>query len=78
MKLTVFSSPTCPYCKMLKEYLATKGVAYEDIDVSTDPAAVERLADISGQMGVPVAVFGEEVVIGFNKPKIDEIISKMQ
>ena len=56
MTVKVYSTPTCPYCKKAKEYLSSKGVSFQDIDVSTDKAAADEMVKISGQMGVPVIV----------------------
>ena len=76
MQVKVYSTPTCPYCRMVKEYLSSKGIAYENIDVSSNPAMAEEMVNISGQMGVPVVVFGETVIIGFDKQRIDALIKK--
>jgi len=76
MQVKVYSTPTCPYCRMVKEYLSSKGIAYENIDVSSNPAMAEEMVNISGQMGAPVVVFGETVIIGFDKQRIDALIKK--
>lgn len=70
-KPIVYSTPTCPYCKMVKEYLDEKGVAYEDFDVSEDQERSQEMVKKSGQMGVPVIDIGGTVIIGFDKEKID-------
>ncbi|MBD3264601.1 MAG: NrdH-redoxin [Candidatus Omnitrophica bacterium] len=75
MEVKVFSTPTCPYCKMAKEYLSSKGVEFKDIDVSGDESASEEMVNISGQMGVPVIVIDGEPVVGFDKSKIDSLIA---
>ena len=73
MNIKVYSTPTCPYCKMAKEYLSSKGIAYEDIDVSTDNTAAEEMVKVSGQMGVPVVVIDGQSVVGFDKARIDSL-----
>lgn len=70
----IYSTPTCPYCKMAKEYLSSKKVSYQDIDVSRDQKAVEEMVKLSGQMGVPVIVVDGQIVKGFDKKKIDSLL----
>jgi glutaredoxin-like YruB-family protein len=75
-EIKIYSTPTCPYCKMAKEYLSSKNIPYQDLDVSVDKAALEEMVKLSGQMGVPVIVIDGEVVMGFDKTKIDALISE--
>ncbi len=75
MEVKVYSTPTCPYCKMVKEYLSSKGVTFQNIDVSLDKAAGEEMVKISGQMGVPVIVAGNEVIVGFDKGAINKALN---
>lgn len=72
--ITIYSTPTCVYCKTLKEYLTSKNLPYQEIDVSENEKELEKMVAISGQMGVPVTDFDGEVVIGFDKERIDEIL----
>ena len=58
MKVKVYSTPTCPYCTMVKEYLSSKDIPFQGIDVSVDKAAADEMVKISGQMGVPTSVIG--------------------
>lgn len=74
MEVKVYSTATCPYCKTAKDYLSSKGIAYKNIDVSEDAAAREEMVKISGQMGVPVIVIDNQVVVGFDKDKIDALL----
>lgn len=74
MEIKVYSTPTCPYCTMAKQHLSSKGVAYKDIDVSVDKAAADEMVKVSGQMGVPVIVINDEVLVGFDKKRIDSLI----
>ena len=62
----VYSTPTCPYCVMAKDYLKKNGVAFEDIDVSQDAAATEYMIRKSGQTGVPVIEIDGEMITGFD------------
>ncbi len=72
--ITIYSTPTCVYCKTLKEYLTEKKFDYTEIDVSLNEKELEKMVAISGQMGVPVVDLDGEVVIGFDKARIDEIL----
>ena len=76
MEVKVYSTPTCPYCKKAKEYLSSKGVSYQDIDVSSDKAAADEMVKLSGQMGVPVITIDGNVINGFDKVKIDSLVKK--
>lgn len=75
MKVKVYSTPTCPYCHQLKDYLREKNVEFEDIDVSVDEAKAKEMVEKSGQMGVPVFDAEGKIVVGFDKEKIDEILN---
>jgi len=80
MNIKIYSTPVCVYCNMLKKYLDDKGVQYEAIDVSQDQAAAEEISKKSGQMGVPVTIINtddnqEEIIVGFDKARIDKLIS---
>ena len=75
----IYTTTTCPYCKMEKDYLDSKGVKYENIFVDNDPDAATEMLEKSGQMGVPFTVIqkedGTEVkILGFDKEKINEAI----
>lgn len=73
--IKIFSSDSCGYCTKLKAYLDSRRVRYDVIDVEESRENYDRLIEASGQTGIPVAVFdGGEVVIGFDKPKIDAIL----
>lgn len=72
--IKVYSTPTCPYCVTLKKFLKEKGVNFADIDVSADEKELQEMIDKSGQMGVPVIDINGEIVIGFNRDKILELL----
>lgn len=74
VKVKVFSTPTCPYCHMAKAYLKDKKIEFEDIDVSQDQTQARAMVEKSGEMGVPQLWINDEVVIGFNKPVIDQLL----
>jgi len=73
MEVKVYTSNTCSYCHMVKEYLDEKGVDYIERNVSTDSEARKELI-ASGFMGVPVVYIGDEVIQGFDKKKLDELL----
>lgn len=74
MTITIYSTPTCPYCKMAKEFLDEHSIEYKDIDVSVDQKAAELMVEKSGQMGVPVITIekddSETILLGFDKEKL--------
>jgi glutaredoxin 3 len=73
--VTVYSTPTCPYCHQVKRYLADRGVPYVDRDVSVDVQARDEMVRKSGQLGVPVIDVEGKIVVGFNRPKLDELLA---
>jgi glutaredoxin-like YruB-family protein len=70
----VYSTPTCVYCKTLKEYLKKNNVSFEDIDISKSEKELETMIKVSGQMGVPVVDIDGEIITGFDKLKIDNLL----
>ena len=76
MEVKVYSTQTCPYCHKAKDYLSSLGVSFTDIDVASNPALAEEMVKLSGQMGVPVISIDGEVVVGFDKGRIDSLLNK--
>ena len=74
MEIKIYSTPTCPYCKMVKTYLSSKGIAYTEYDVSTNQAALSEMVKLSGQKGVPVVVIDGQIIIGFDQARIDSLL----
>jgi len=70
----VYSTPSCPYCTMAKKYLESKNVKYEEFDVSVDRSAAMEMVRKSRQRGVPVLDIDGNIVIGFDKDRIDSLI----
>lgn len=71
----IFSTPTCPYCVTLKDFLEEHGIEFEDIDVSKDKKALEEMIQRSGQMGVPVVDIDGQIIVGFDKEKISGLLN---
>ena len=74
--IIVYSTPTCRYCDLAKQFLKDNGVAYEEINVAVDRKAAQEMIAKSGQMGVPVIDFDGEIIIGFNRGRLAELIGK--
>ena len=68
----VYSTPTCPYCKRVKQFLNDNNIAFENYDVSADQAKAEEMIQKTGQMGVPVIDIEGELIVGFDKEKIKQ------
>ncbi len=75
MKITVYSTQTCPWCKKVKSYLDGKNLNYEDVDVGDDEERAREMVEKSGQMAVPVIDIDGTIIVGFNTVKIDEALA---
>jgi len=71
----VFSTSTCPYCLTLKVFLKENNIEFEDIDVSQNQQALDEMVKKSGQMGVPVVEVDDQIVVGFDKEKISQLLN---
>ncbi len=79
MQVKVYSTPTCHFCHMIKDFLKENNISYEDIDVSTDEAKAKEMVDKTGQMGVPVTIIikddgKEDVIVGFSQNRLKELL----
>jgi len=79
MQIKVYSTPTCHFCHMVKDFLDKNNVLYENIDVSIDETKAKEMVDKTGQMGVPVIIITkddgrEEIIIGFQESKLRNIL----
>lgn len=68
----MYSTPTCHFCQMAKEFFAEKGVEFTNHDVSVDAGKRAEMIKLTGQLGVPVITIGGEVLIGFSRGKVAE------
>jgi glutaredoxin 3 len=73
--VTVYSTPTCPFCTQVKEYLKSKSIAFSDHNVVTDLEARSTMVQKSGQLGVPVIEVDGQIVVGFNRNKLEELLA---
>jgi len=73
-KVRIFSTPSCVYCVTLKGYLKDHGITFEDIDVSASDKSLDEMIKKSGQMSVPVIDIGGEIIVGFDKSKVNELL----
>jgi len=71
----VYSTTTCPYCTMAKNFLKENGVEYVDKNVGIDGAAAREMVEKSGQMGVPVLEINGEIIVGFNRDAITKALN---
>lgn len=75
-KIKIYTTPTCPYCRMAKDYFRQKNLVYEEFDVSKNEHALNEMVHISGQMSVPVIVIGKYVILGFDAQTIERILNE--
>ena len=73
-QITIYSTPSCHFCHMAKEYLTSKNIPYTDINVAEDQNARQEMITMSGQMGVPVIKIENDVIVGFNKPVLNDLL----
>lgn len=73
--VVIYSTPTCTYCKMTKDFFGQNGIQFTDIDVSQNEEKRNEMVEKSGQMGVPVIDIENMIVVGFDEPKLRELLS---
>ena len=73
--IKVYTTNTCPWCDKAKNYLKSKGVSFEELNVQDDMVAREEMIKKSRQMGVPVLDINGNIIIGFDKPAIDSALN---
>ena len=76
MAVTIYTTPSCGYCKVAKEYFRTQHVAFTEYNVATDQRKAEEMTRKSGQMGVPVIDVNGKIIVGFNKPEIEKALRR--
>jgi len=74
MSVTIYSTPTCPYCNMAKDFFKENSVEYQEFNVAADEKARDEMVKKSGQLGVPVIEIDKNIIVGFDKGKLSELL----
>lgn len=74
-QVTIYSTPTCHFCHMAKDFFTENHVQFTDYNVATDLPKRQEMIQKSGQMGVPVIYVGDELVVGYDEPKLRELLA---
>jgi glutaredoxin-like YruB-family protein len=74
--ITIYTTPTCAFCSAVKQYLREKGHEYKEKDLTTDEEATKWVMEKTGQLAVPVTDINGDVIVGFDKPKLDKALTK--
>lgn len=72
--VTIYSTQTCHFCHMTKDFFKENNITFTDLDVTSDEKNKKEMIERSGQMAVPVIFVGEEMIIGFDEPKLKELL----
>lgn len=72
--VVIYSTPSCTYCAQAKEFFKEKGVEFTEHDVAADAEKRQEMIQKSGQMGVPVVMVGDEMVVGFMRDRLEELL----
>ena len=73
-KVKLYTTSTCPYCDMAKEYMKENKIKYQEINVESDQKAAKEMVEKSGQMGVPVLDIDGKIIVGFNKESVFQVL----
>jgi len=71
-EVKIYTTPTCPYCKIAKKFLDDNGIEYQELNVATDKAALQEMKNKCGSLTVPTICFDGEVLVGFNEAVLRE------
>ena len=72
--VVVYSTPACPYCTMAKNYLSDNNVKFKDLNVAQNPGWAREMIQKSGQQGVPVIDYNGQIIIGFDRKRLEKLI----
>lgn len=75
-KVAVYSSPSCAYCHLAMDYFDSKGIEYTEKNITTDETALKFVMEEVGQAVTPIITIDEEIIVGFDKPKIDQALAR--
>ena len=78
MEVTIYTTPTCSYCRMLKEFLSQRGVPYKEHDVTRDRAAADEIVKMTGKTAVPVTLIDGQTIIGFDRARLEQALGQKQ
>ena len=74
-EIVIYTTPTCQYCKMAKEYMKQKGIAFKELNVAQDREALQEMVRLTERRSVPVIRCGNEVMVGFDPGRLDQMIN---
>ena len=74
-EIKIYTTPTCPYCTMAKEYMKEKGVDFKEYNVAQDSEALNEMVQLTGLRSVPVTTCGRDVMVGFDPSRLDQMIN---
>ncbi|HXY74892.1 MAG TPA: Uxx-star family glutaredoxin-like (seleno)protein [Dehalococcoidales bacterium] len=75
MSVEIYTSPTCGYCHQAKQYFKANNIPFIEHDVASDREAAQRMVKLTGQMGVPVIIIDGEIIIGFDLPRLQQLLA---
>ncbi len=70
----IYSTPSCPWCTVAKDFFKQHGVKYEEFDVSANDVAAQEMISKSGQTGVPVIDIDGNIIVGYDEPQIKRLL----
>jgi glutaredoxin-like YruB-family protein len=76
MAVTIYTTPSCGYCRVAKDWLRKEGVLFTEYDIAKDPRKADEMVKRSGQMGVPVLDVNGRVIVGFNQAEIQKALHR--
>ena len=72
--VSIYTTPSCTYCRMAKEFFKEHNVAFSEFDVAADPVRRGEMVEMTGQLGVPVIKIDDTLLVGFNRTKVSELL----
>ncbi|MBP7831933.1 MAG: NrdH-redoxin [Candidatus Pacebacteria bacterium] len=72
--VSIYTTPSCTYCRMAKEFFKEHNIAYSEFDVAADPVRRGEMVEMTGQLGVPVIRIDNTLLVGFNRVKVSELL----
>ena len=76
MAIAMYSTPSCSYCRMAKQYFKENRIPFREFDVSRDERRAEEMYKKSGQMGVPVIDVNGQILVGFDKARLERALKR--